>query len=207
MRLVARLETVGLFLVIVCFMVALYFLVSTNYTADKLRPPVPAHVKYLLPKVQSSLEEVVNDVKPIYLELARQKFKEVLPDLRQATGEESAKLTASLSARVTSQIEGTLDRLENRQWDRLVGHYPDLAEKKLRNKYQKKWRDGIEEETSELLLGFQKRYGEDVSQLRQSLDGFRPNRFEHFTQDQLTRHFAHMWLMILDRHVLDQLGD
>ena len=207
MRLVARLETVGLFLVIVCYMAALYSLVSTNYTVEKLRPPVTAQVQFLLPKVRASLVDVVNEVKPLYVELAREKFEEVLPDLQQATVEESAKLTESLSGRVTAQIEGTLARLEKRQWDRLVGHYPELADMELRLKYQKQWRTAIEEEASEILVDFQERYGNDVALLHQSLDGFRPNQFENFTEQQLTRYFAHLWLMVLDRHLLDQLGD
>ena len=111
-------------------------------------------------------------------------------------------LSSGLIDRAGPEVEALLGRVEQRQWNRIVAHFPNLDRPDAKEVFVEKWSTIIVEDHLAFVDDIERRFGADVVDLHGTLDGFRPNRFEDWNRDRLTRHFVHLWLVLLDRHLL-----
>lgn len=202
LRRTARMGSILLACLVLGFLASIVLLARDLYAWERFEPHVAAEAERLLPEAQRAMNAVVARAGPVYARLAQEKMEASLPALQESMRREIENLGGHLKERLEPEVRGALERLEARQWERLRFHFPSLAFEKGRQEFTEKWSKVIIDDHRALLADFDLRYGLHVVELRKTMEGFRPNRFESWDRERLSRHFVHLWLQLLDRHVL-----
>lgn len=197
-----RWGSVALLLVFGGFLWSIYGTVRDRYALENFREPVRLETERLTPHVRDRLRAVALEAGPVYGKLAQERMEVVLPLLRDSLRREWEILSSNLATRAEPEVTGAVKRLEERQWARLVAHYPSLHEEANRLKLREEWKEAIDREHARIFADFDLKVGHDLEDLLAVIERFRPNPFETWDEEPLTRHFIHLWLTLLDRQVL-----
>lgn len=192
--------TLGLF---AAFLLAFYSKANSMYAMENFHEPLQKQAHILATQLAPNLETLLAEAAPVYAKEAIAKFEEALPTVREASQNELKRLSTSLRVRAENQMNATLQRIAEKNRRKLQEHFPSLASVANPGALEEKWKKTIEEDTIQVIEEFRTKYTRDVQMLRNSLEGFRSSRFEEMGEDELTRYFIHLWLMRLDRLILE----
>lgn len=203
----SRIITFCTLFVFTAALIALYSKANRMYALEQFKDPVEREAKEILQHLAPEMETLAREAGPVYARLAEERLEEALPMVHEATRTELHRLSESLTARAGATLNTSLTRLSQRQQRNLEAHFPSLATAAGGEEMKLRWKETIEDDVRAVLTEFRDRYAGDVDRLQGTLNGFRPNQFEEMTEEQVTRHFVHLWLMRLDRLVMeDDLG-
>ena len=88
--------------------------------------------------------------------------------------------------------------LERALQQRIGRHFPSLATAQGLDASGRRWSTALEGDAEQILTHFHERYVGEIGELQATLEGFRPNDFEHLSEEELTQKFLHLWLIKLD---------
>jgi hypothetical protein len=208
-RLLGRIGSFTATCLIIGFLWSIVVLARDSYAWDQFEPHVKAEAERLAPEAKATANRVFGRAGHVYAKLAQEKLESSLPEVQESLRRELEEMGTGVAERAGPKVEAALDRLEEKQWERLGRQFPAFATDGTRAQFAERWKMEILDENREMFVRYQVKYGQEVIDLRKTLDGFRPNRFEEWDEDRLTRHFVHLWLQLLDRHILskDYPGD
>lgn len=193
---------VALFGVVAFYVVAIINRFGTMYAVDKFRVPLQQEMEKVAPRVRDALLAVVEKARPVYADLAAKKFSEAQPHLERALLQEWRALSDNLSYTAETELHATLTRVGEKQLAAVEKRFPFLHEEAKRERFKEKWKARVEENIKVSLQDFHDKYRGDIERLRERLEKFRPNDFEKWTKEELTRYFVHLWIVLLDRAIL-----
>jgi hypothetical protein len=200
---VGRIGTAILLLLLLGFLTLIVLAAREQYRWSKFDPHVRREVDRIVPLFGDRLRIVADEIRPEYVRMARATLDETLPVLRDNGEREWRGFVDAVSRRADNRIQEAVDRLEILLWERMRKHFPELTDPEQRARFVARWRDKIESDLMEILDHLHHRYQHQLAVLQADIDAFRPNRFEPFTQEQLARHWVHLWLMLLDRYIVE----
>jgi hypothetical protein len=198
----SRLGTLATLVVFCGLVFLLYGSMKERYSWKRLEEPVRIETERLTPLVHESLRAVAMEAGPVYGRLAQERLEAALPILRTSVQKEWEILADRMATKAEPEVTAAVERIADRQWKRVVSHYPHLDNEAGRVAIAEKWKDVLDQEHAKLFADFDLKVGGDLITLSNTIEGFRPNRFEVWDEEPLTRHFVHLWLMLLDRQVL-----
>jgi hypothetical protein len=112
-------------------------------------------------------------------------------------------LLASVNTDAQERIHESLDRLATQHQQRIGAHFPALSTNAGIEAAGKRWSTALEGDAERILDHFHERYVGQIGELQATLEGFRPNDFEHLSEEELTQQFLHLWLIKVDRLVME----
>jgi len=199
---VGRVLTALLVVVLVAFLASLYGKVTAMYAPENFEGPIREEARHLLPRIEPELRLLWDETAPVYGELASRKFEEALPVLQRNSRDEFDALLANLQTNAERQAFDALDRIARKHERRLQELFPRLSDAQQADELGQQWMETIEADFEQILLHFHDRFSGDLGELQATLEAFVPSRYEHMDQEALTRQFAHLWLMKVDRMVV-----
>jgi len=202
LHLLARLGSITMACLVLGYLWSIVAFAGEAYAPARFEPHLRTEVERLVPEVRAHANAVFSRVGPVYARLAQEKIEKALPALQESLRTELESMGGGIAERTGPRIRETLDRLEEKQWERLGAAFPSLRTDASRQAFADRWSGVIIEDHRRLLADFDLRFGKHAIDLHRSLEGFRPNRFESWDEERLTRHFVHLWLQLLDRHIL-----
>ncbi len=182
---------------------ALYGQVTVMYSSEQFAGPLQEEANALIPKLEPELRKLWEETVPIYTELAVQKFESALPLLQERSEKELDALIANVSSNAEKGIHDALERLATTHQERIGEHFPNLATTHGMENSTRRWSSTLQRDSGIVLAHFHERYVAQLGELQATLDGFRPNDFEYLSEEQLTQQFLHLWLMKVDRMILN----
>ncbi|MBE7465703.1 MAG: hypothetical protein HS116_19695 [Planctomycetes bacterium] len=188
--------------VILVFLAALYLKASDMYHPRNFEQPLKAESERLAPLARNALHNYVESVGPELGRIAQEKFDAVQPQLDRAVQEEWNTFARTLTTETDQQLRGLLTRIHNRQLEALTNHFPKLTDPVTQETFRKRNEEGLRRDIDDILVDFETSYVRELRTLEGSIQKFRPNRFERFSQDELNRYFIHLWLNMLDLHLM-----
>ena len=199
---VARLLTLSLVTVFAAALFMLYGKMTDMYAPEKFEEPLLHEAQRLVPQLEPELRSLWEETAPVYSNLAMEKFRAALPAFQEVGQRELNALLADLRSHTEQQVDTSLDHIAANLEQRLEGQFPNLATEEGAEQRLQQWAEVFEEDMTQVLVHFEKRYLEDLGELEATLEKFRPSEFENMSQDELIRQFVHLWLAKLDRWVL-----
>ncbi len=199
----SRILSLALIGVFVGYLAALYGQVTTMYSPAAFAGPLQEEANALIPKLEPELKALWEETVPVYTELAVQKFDSALPELQKRSEQELDALIANVSANAEAGIHDALERLASKHQARIGEQFPDLATTAGMEKSARRWSSTLQRDAGIVLAHFHDRYVAQLGELQATLDGFRPNDFEYLSEEQLTQQFLHLWLLKVDRMILE----
>ena len=197
-----RVLSVLLVVVLVGSLAMLYGKVTTMYAPENFEEPLRQEAENLVPVFEPELRTLWEETAPVYSHLARDKFETVLPDIQEASQKELDALMGNLKASAEQRTHEALERIYLRHNARLRGHFPVLSTPEGAEERVQYWLESIESDFGEIVAHFETRCSEDLGHLEATFEQFRSSSLESMSQDELTRHFAHLWLMKVDHWIL-----
>lgn len=207
---VARLKTVSRTFSILTVLVFLGFLwalvtkIGEQWEPKRLQALVAYEVDQLDEPLLTAVQVAATEVSPVYQEMASKEFEKLIPELEKEAVKEIDGLVKGIMATAGKKVEAAIERVELKQRELVMRQFPKAtlpAEDPIGLL-------GTEEERREDLLlvmrAFMNRYQDDVAKLQETLGGFRNDAFDRMSKDTLMRYFAHLWLMLLDRHLMQK---
>ena len=198
----AHLLTLTLVTVFAVALFMLYGKMTDMYAPEKFKEPLMREAQRLIPQIEPELRALWQETAPVYNNLAMEKFRTALPAFQEVGQRELDALLTDLKSHTEKQVDASLDRIAANLERQLEGQFPRLATDEGAEQRLQQWAEVFEEDMTQVLVHFEKRYLEDLGELEATLEGFRPSEFEEMSQDDLIRQFAHLWLAKLDRWVL-----
>jgi hypothetical protein len=205
LKLISRVLTIIFLAIIVGFILAFYSKVQEMYAVENFDEPIKREAEILRLEIEPHVNLLWEETAPKYADLALQKFEEVLPEVEAESWRQLEMFQTTLTVRAETQINGMLDRMATKHTAQLARHFPNLATPEGVHNSAQQWKNIIDTDSGDILLHFHDLYIEDLGHLQATLERFRPNPYDEWDKDRLTREFIHLWLMRLDRLVL--LGD
>jgi hypothetical protein len=200
-----RMETiisVAVAFVIVAFVVASYFAVRANFSGERLSMRLSSEVSAMTPRISDAVLAVGEEVMPVYLEQGEKKLRDALPGLELAMSEELAKVWSGMHSQIEADFDAALDRSGKKLEQRLQQQFPELLEPTNLALLEKELNEMLEKDTSEFLGRFFDQYSKDLNGVYNTIEGFRPSRFERLSNEELAAQYLHLWLTLLDREIL-----
>jgi hypothetical protein len=188
--------------VLVSFIFLTYWTVSSRYTLERLAPHLTAELSSLAPEIGDTLVTVAEEVMPVYAELAIPKLEDALPDVEAAFVRELNTIWLNAEDQLRRDFDAALERSTVKLQKRLAKDHPELLTPEGAQVLETELNKLLEEDTSELVAVFVDRYAQDLDKLYNTLEGFRPNRFERLEQEELVMHYIHLWLTLLDYELM-----
>ena len=202
---ISRILTLVFVGVILGYLFMLFGRFKTQYHPDNFEEPLARRAQELLPILRPEIERLVNEVTPVYADMARQKMQDALPELQAVSFREKEIFLTSIREQGEDQLNASLERIADKQQAKIEKYFPNLATSEGVDKIGKRWKARIEKDSGAILVHFNDLYTKDIAALETTLEGFRPNEFESMSEEELSRYFLHLWLVRLDRLVW--LGD
>ena len=201
-RKVEQLMTVLLILCLLLMLYVSYSKVRSNYTAEQFAPHLNEQVEFLAPRLLNGLARVAEDVLPVYAAQATEWFPEIVPELEKSFGRELGKLDQHVRAQLRRDFDMALERSGRQLHKKLKARFPEIMTPEGRKLVEYELLAMIEQDSPQLLERFLQTYHDDIDKLYETLDGFRPNRFDKFEDEELLRYYAHLWLMAVDQELM-----
>lgn len=207
---VARLRKVGRTISILTVLVfggflwALVSKVGEQWNHARLESLVAYETDRLQEPLLGAVRAAATEVSPIYQDMIKRKFDELIPELEKEAVKEIDGLVSDIMKTAGQSVEDAIERVERKQRELVMREFPKA---KLPSEDPVGLLGTEEERREELLLvmrSFMNRYQEDVAKLQETLGGFSNAAFDRMDRDSLMRYFAHLWLMLLDRHLLQK---
>jgi hypothetical protein len=205
LRSFTRLASLCLVVVLVGSIWSIVALAADQWAPEKFGPPLEVEAQEITPVAERHARQLVERVVPEYERAARQKLEETLPELRESLALEWKLMGSNLASTTEPAVTEALERLQTRQWERMSSHFPILATVEGRQAFADAWSTQVMADQAELLKEIDLRFAPHVESLHERMKKFRPNRFDDWHQDDLSRYFVHLWLQLLDRKILGQI--
>jgi len=185
------------------YLYSLYGQVTTMYSPENFAGPLQEEATAMLPKLEPELQKLWKETIPVYTELTLEKFEAAIPILQEKSQQELDILLASVSTNAQESIDESLQRLAMQHQRRIGQHFPSLATAEGLEASGKRWSSTLEGDAETILAHFHERYIGEIGELQATLERFRPNDFEYLSEEELTQKFLHLWLLKLDRLVME----
>ncbi|MCZ7643859.1 MAG: hypothetical protein M5U26_01020 [Planctomycetota bacterium] len=195
--------TVALTAIVVLFLFSLFAKASSMYKARNFEEPLREESERLQPIVQNAMRNYVEKVGPQIGKLAQERFQQIRPQLEKDMREEWELFAQSVSTRTDREIREMLFRIQDRQMAIFVEHFPSLKTTEAQEAFKNRLEESLRRNMDEILVHFETRYVRELQGLEGTIHKFRPNRFERLSQDDLSRYFIHLWLNLLDLHLME----
>ena len=189
--------------VLLAFLAGLYSRAADMYAPEKFVEPLQKEAQVLLPKLEPELRTLWDETAPVYVEMATEKLQLALPELQERSQKEMELFLTSLSANAERQIHGALNRVVARQQQVFEEQFPALATQDGLRQVGNRWVSTLESDAEDVILHFHDSYVTDLGELAETLDQFRSSEFEGMSDEELARQFVHLWLLKLDRWVME----
>ena len=199
---IGRLMSIVLIVVILGSIGALYGKVTTMYQPENFEQPLQEEARAILIRAQPELQKLWAETAPIYGEMAMSKLEEALPEVQEASQREWETLRASLATTAEDKIHAALQRISSKREKQLQSYLPKLSTAEGAEEMGMLWMVSVEKDFEDILLHFTDLYTEDLGELAATLDQFHSTEFDEMPEDDLMRHFAHLWLLKADRLVM-----
>lgn len=192
---------IGLVAVFVVAIGAMYAKGRSMYTAEAFQASLTPQLEQLQPSLETTARRVVEQAAPHYAKLGQERLKAALPALGAAVRVELDGMSESLARRTERKVADAIVGVEQKHVDRLQRLYPDLDRNEF-ERLRQKWAEEVQKDTEQVLADFHERAMVDFTTLGQTVETFRPNRFEEMPREELVRYYAHLWLSLVDHQVL-----
>ncbi len=199
---VGRVLSIVMVVVLVGSLFMLYGKVTTMYAPENFEEPLRQEAENLIPVLEPELRTLWEETAPTYASLARAKLDTVLPDIQEASQRELDALLQNLQLNVEQRTNQALQRIYTKHDSRLREQFPRLANEDSADDLVLQWAENIESDFGEIVAHFEARCSEDLGHLQATFEQFRSSSLESMSRDELTRHFAHLWLMKVDHWVV-----
>jgi hypothetical protein len=202
---IQHLLMVGLVVVILGFLFALFTKLRGMYRPQQFQPHLQVALDDLGPKMAAVVVRALREAAPTYVREGREQFQAALPEFQERAEEEWQEMTLGLHRIAEERIHGTLDKLVNKHKEELAALYPGIGRDLEDPLVLEKWRDTVWEDAKDIAADFQERFGGEVVHLYDTLEGFYPNRFQAYGKDDLLKRLLHGWLMLADHHLMAEV--
>jgi len=193
---------VALLVIVVAFILASYGRMRSTYTMERIGPHLSREMTHLSPQINHAALEVAKDVLPTYIELTEKKLGESLPQIEDSVEREVEILWTNMHRQLRQDFDDALERSAKKLEARLRAEFPELLEPAALTILERELTEMLEEDTSDFIERFFDRYSRDLNSLYATLEGFRGNRFEKMSEEELTANYFHLWLTLLDYDIM-----
>lgn len=198
--------TLLLFAIIVGFLFAFYSHGKNAWTPEKFEPYAKDELKRLTPAVSNAVQTVLGDVGPHYDKLMRKKAKEAQPELEARASKEMIALFNESEQVVKAELRTVVRTAYAHQLDVMKKEFPRLGDEARAELLQKRLEAGLEKDADLITEQVARRYMKEIQKVQDEMMLFRPNRFERMSEEDLGRFFIHLWVQLLDLHLMENLG-
>lgn len=191
-----------LMLVSLTLITAIIYRFKTVFREETFQPALQEEMLRISPALGQTAQEALADVAPAYLELGSEKITAALPALQAAVQKEQALFTQNIGQLADQELHHIVSLITQKQLENLSQVIPEFGTEEGRQAIRLEWQNGIEEELNNIIYPFIGEYIKDVLRLKRRLEDFYPNRFAAYSLPDLQRHFARLWLKLLDYYIV-----
>ena len=193
--------TLGIVIVFIIYLFFFYKMFSSNLSSEKFSESIQNHMAEFSPVITNASVEVMTQVSPVYLDLAKKKSDILVPKLMESLGKQTDLFITNMSKFSRDELQSRLDRIIDKQAQEFEKAYPDLTDKQV-ERFIKETEENIELvflQVSEHIVNQSMPEIMKMKFLTESLSE------EHKHKDNLTllRLFLHKLLLILDMEVME----
>jgi len=200
----ARGLLVAILAVILIFLSLTWSGVKANFTAERFGPPIEEAMAELGPPLTDALGKALLAAKDPYIEHARERWKTVQPELMQRADAEIEKFRDQLARRMERDAKEMLDRVIRGKESRLKKDLPHFADDEREREFRDRLAEDLFVTTDQIASKAYAANREHIDEMLVSIDQFETdeNPYEAMDIAQLGRHYLHLWLELLDHHIL-----
>lgn len=195
--------SIMLVLVIVGYLMAFYAAAKSMWDPENFKEPMTEELQRLKPSIRNAAQNAVERVKPVYMNRVREAFTAIRPHLAQRVKKEWEAAAPGLSAAAKREIKDALTRVYYRQNEELKKHFPNLEDETRRELLRKRFEESLRKDIDAILVDFETMYVRDMRKVERTIQKFRPNRYERFTEEEIGRYYVHLWVSLLDYHLME----
>lgn len=198
--------TLLLFAIIVGFLFAFYGHAKTAWTSEKFEPYAKDELKRLTPVLANAAENVLGDVRPKYEQLIRAKARQVQPELQKTSSKEMLLLFNDADELVQTELRTVVRAAYAHQLNVMKKEFPRLGDEVRTEMLKTRLESGLEKDADAVSETIARRYMKEVQKVQDEMMLFRPSRFDRLSEEDLGRYFIHLWVQLLDMHLMENLG-
>ena len=193
--------TLGILAVFLIFIFLFYSVIKSNFSADRFSKSIKENTVDLAPTITNASLEVLKEVQPVYVEEARIKAEEMMPEFMVALESETNIFIQEMSVYGDTEIRARLMAILENVAARFKAEYPDLTDEQLAQ---------FVSETEDELLTTMVAISEHI--LDQSLPDIMEMKYlveesarQHpeMVEEELYRLFLHKLLMLFDMELME----
>lgn len=190
--------------VFLCYCYAIYGNLRSNWTEERMTTAATKEAKRLSPYVETAFTSMAEEVVPVYQELMAQKLDEAMPEIENKAVGAFDGATTKILTNVRKDIEVSIDRVLAKNEERLEREFPRMRTDDDFKALKHEWKQGIDQDVGGIVTHFVEKFYVDVADLQETLVLFKADdRFRFDDRNYVMRYFVHLWLSLLDRHILD----
>lgn len=198
--------TLLLFAIILGFLFAYYSHGKTAWTPEKFEPYAKDELKRLTPVLSNAAQSVLGDVGPKYEHLMRAKAKQAQPVLEENASKEMILLFNEVETIVRAELRTVVRAAYAHQLEVVKKEFPRFGDEVRMEMLRDRLEAGLEKDADLVTERIARRYMKEVQKVQDELMLFRPNRYEQMSEEELGRYFIHLWVQLLDLHLMENLG-
>lgn len=188
--------------VFLCYCYAIYGNLTANWTKEQLTTAANREVEKLAPIFHAKIVEVANEIAPVYQAEMSKTLDAAMPELTARSKKAFQETGDAVAKNAEGEVRGMFDRVLAKHENRLKAEFPSLRSDADVEAMTLRWKHQITEDTNEVIKTFLRRYETDVADLQSTIGMFGTDRLKGHDRDYVVRYFIHLWLALLDRHIL-----
>lgn len=191
-------------LVVIGYLFAIYKRAQEMYTFEKFRPAIVSAASDLQPDVRAAMEKMIAEVGPVYIEEGKKQFNDMIPAIQKQALKEWEYFSSQMQLYHDQKVDAALKRAHDKTLSRLSGHFPELATKSGQDFFFDDVKASFLSNTDGVFRDIIALYQADMDELKSLVKGFRTERWQSASNEELQRQYVHLLLMMVDRQVMGQ---
>ena len=188
--------------VFLCYCYAIYGNIRSNWTSKRLTAAANKEVEKLAPIFHSKIVEMANEIAPVYQEEMSKTLDAAMPELTEKSKKAFQETGDAIVKNAETEVRDMFNRVLSKHENRIKAEFPSLRSDADVEALTLRWKNQITQDTNDVIKTFLSKYERDVANVQSTIGTFRTDRFRHYDRDYVVRYFIHLWLMLLDRHIL-----
>ena len=125
--------TLAIVIVFAIYIIAMYSMLSNNLSGEKFNKSLQTRVAQIAPIVTNSSVEVITQVSPVYMDLARKKLNKMMPELTKSLGKHADRFVAYTLNVASEEFDTLMENIISQQSEEFRKAYPDLTDEQIGN--------------------------------------------------------------------------